>query len=212
MLRSYENEMRAAAERIAEAERLTRRMVGDVTGREEKYTEVFRTHLEQQLDGFSEGDVSWRVVTYTTDKQSGQEKRVGADLVVAVGIDLDGFKQWKGFLVQAKVNKNIRHGVSVDSLPRLINQCRNMQRHTNEAYVFAYGNQSTKVLKAINVVTRAPLSEIAQKSIGEFFSDVMMCWAGDPNLVANDHRQLETLVEQMEGKSGVLLKAKTALD
>jgi hypothetical protein len=85
----YENEMRAAVERVAEAERLTRRMIGDVTGREEKYTEVFRTHLEQQLNGFSEGGVAWKVITYTTDKQSGQETRVGADLVISVDIDLD---------------------------------------------------------------------------------------------------------------------------
>jgi len=106
VLRSYENEMQAAAARVAEAERLTRRMIGDVLGREEKYTEVFRTHLEQQLDGFSDSGVSWRVVTYTTDKQSGQETRTGADIVIAVDITLDGVRQSKGFLVQAKINKN----------------------------------------------------------------------------------------------------------
>lgn len=58
MLIPYENEMRAAAERVAEAERRARRMVGNVVEREEKYTEVFRTYLEEELDGFSEGGVS----------------------------------------------------------------------------------------------------------------------------------------------------------
>ncbi len=87
-----------------------------------------------------------------------------------------------------------------------------MTRHTNESYVFAYGNQSTKVIKATNVLTGASLSELSDKGIGEFFGDIMMCWAGEPNLVAHTHSGLETLVRQMEGKSGVLLKATTIRD
>ena len=207
MLLAYQNEIRAAVERVAEAERQARKMVGSIVGREEKYTEVFRTHLERELNGFSEGGVTWHVLTYTTDKQSGQEGRIGADLVVALGVELGGARQWKGFLVQAKVNHNVRYGVSVDSFARLKGQCADMLRHTKESYVFAYGNQSTKVLKAGNVIAGAPLSQIPDKAMSEFFGDVMMCWLGDPAVVANDHRQLETLVRQMEGKSGVLIKA-----
>jgi hypothetical protein len=119
MLKSFENELRSVAERIAEAERQARRIVGRLDGREEKYTEVFRTKLEEQLNGFSDGRVTWEVITYTTDKQSGEEKRTGADLVVAVNITLDGVQSRKGVLIQAKVNHNVRHGVSVDSATRL---------------------------------------------------------------------------------------------
>lgn len=210
MLTSYENEMAAAVGRVAEAERRARQIVGDVEGREEKYTEVFRTHLESLLNNFSEGRVSWRVVTYTTDKQSGQETRIGADLVVAVDISLDGVRQSKGFLVQAKVNKNTRYGVSVDSRRTLDGQCGVMRTHSNEAYVFAYGNQSTKVLKANSVLSGAALSDIPNKGIGEFFGEVMMCWAGDPKIAAHSHRELETLVKRMEGRSGVLLQANSS--
>jgi hypothetical protein len=85
---AYENAIRALARRIANAEAQTRRMVGHVSGREEKYTEVLLTNLEHHLHGFSEGGVSWRVITYTTDKQSGQETRTGADLVIAVDVSV----------------------------------------------------------------------------------------------------------------------------
>ena len=56
-------------------------------------------------------------------------------------------------------------------------------------------------------ITFLTLSEISNKGIGEFFGEVMMCWAGDPDIVAHDHRELEELVMKMEAKSGVLLKA-----
>lgn len=207
MLISYRNGMRAAIAQIAEAERRTRVMIGDVKGREEKYTEVFRTHLETLLNGFSEGGVTWHVVTYTTDKQSGQESEIGADLVVALAMNLDGVTQSKGFLVQAKVNKNVRSGVSVDSIAKLRSQCHNMTELTNDAYVFAYGQQNTKVLKALNVLTEASLSEISDKGIVEFFEDVMMCWLGDPGISARNHSDLENLVKAMEARSGALIEA-----
>ena len=209
MLRAYEDAMRSVAERIAEAERQARQIIGEVRGREEKYTEIFRVRIEDNLNGFSDGGVKWRVFTYTTDKQSGQETRVGADLVIAVDLELDGVRVTKGVLVQSKVNQNLRHGVSVDSVAKLRSQCRVMRSRSNAAYVFVYGEQTTKVLSASGVLTGASLSQLPSKGVGEFFGDVMMCWAGDSAIAAVDHRQLERVVKTMEGRSGVLISGRT---
>jgi hypothetical protein len=212
MLVEYENELRAVAERVAEAEREARRIVGDVAGREEKYTEVFRTKIEEKLENFHEGRVSWKVITYTTDKQSGEEKTTGADLVIAFDITLDGVAERKGILVQAKVNKAVRYGVSVDGVGRLRQQCREMKKHSSASYVFVYGNPITKVLSADGVITGAPLSKLSSKGVSEFFGDVMMCWAGDSTIRAATHGGLERLVKSMDARRGVLLKGALSPD
>jgi hypothetical protein len=206
VLLDYENEIRAVAERVADAEREARNIVGNLTGREEKYTEVLRTKIEEKLDGFHEGGVSWHVVTYTTDKQSGEEGVMGADLVVAFDITLNGAREQKGILVQAKVNKNVRYGISVDGIGRLRAQCGDMNNQSSDAYVFVYGSPTTKVLTADGVITGAPLSKLSNKGIGEFFRDIMMCWAGDSKIRASNHRELERIVKGMVAKAGLLLK------
>lgn len=206
MLLHYENEIRAVAERVADAEREARSIVGNLVGREEKYTEVLRTKIEEKLDGFKEGGVSWRVITYTTDKQSGEESAVGADLIIAFDITLDGIREQKGIMVQAKVNKNVRYGISVDGVGRLRKQCNDMREQSSDAYVFVYGGPSTKVLTADGILTGAPLSKLSNKGVGQFFGDIMMCWAGDSKIRASGHRQLEEIVKRMAAKAGVILK------
>jgi hypothetical protein len=206
---AYENAIRALARRIANAEAQTRRMVGHVSGREEKYTEVLLTNLEHHLHGFSEGGVSWRVITYTTDKQSGQETRTGADLVIAVDVNLDGASVSKGALIQAKVNHSAGRGVSVDSRARLRSQCSAMRQHSDRAYVFLYGDQATEVFSANDILTDAPLADLHHIGIAEFFEEMMACRAGDDRIVAHNHRDLEQVVGQMEANVGVLVKGRT---
>jgi hypothetical protein len=84
-----------------------------------------------------------------------------------------------------------------------------MQRHTQESFVFAYGKQSMKVVKSSAILTGAKLSQLNTKTVDEFFNDFFMCWAGDTNIKAENHRTLERSAKRFEANSALLLSAKT---
>ena len=206
MRRRYEDAFEAAAERIAGAERDTRRRLVEVDGEEENFSAKFMSLFEERLDGFEDGGVSWRVATYLTKKQSGQETALGADMLIAIRMLLDSEVIAKGFLVQAKVNHRPYYGLAVDSRSRLNGQCRAMIKHTDESYVFAYGQQGTKVLKAGTLLTAGSnLSEIPSKTVGGFFGDVFHCWAGTHSIDARSTRELRELAREYEARSALLI-------
>lgn len=207
MLRLYEVELSALAERIAEAEREARNLAGPVGGREERYTEQLRAQIHQKLNGFSEGALTCKVFTHSTDRS--REQLTGADLAIGVDFSLNGVRAQKGVLVQAKENKNKRYGVTVDSLPRLKRQCVTMRSHTKESFVFAYGEQATRVLPTLPIITGATPSRIHAITISEFFQQLFLCWRGDEDIQVASQRQLATAVEEMEARSGLFLKVRS---
>jgi hypothetical protein len=87
-----------------------------------------------------------------------------------------------------------------------------MKSHSEEAYVFAYGNPTTRVLSADGVITGSPLSKLSTKGVSDFFTDVMMCWAGDAKIRAATHGGLERVVKGMSSRAGVLVKGSTVPD
>ncbi len=209
MLQRYEDALRAAADIVAAADRDTRRKLVSVIGREERYSEKLITMLEERLDGFSEGGVRWEVLTNITDKQSGQETRTGADLLIALNMKFDGFSVSKGVQVQAKVNSNKVRGFGVDSRSRLNRQCEIMLGNSPESYVFSYGRQITKIVKAQAVLDlrNATLSDIVSLSVSDFFYDFFICRVGDRDMTATSHADLQRLTSRLEAKAGVVLRA-----
>ena len=134
MLKRYDDAMRAAARVVADVDAEVRRKLVKVIGREERFTEKFVTLLEERLDGYENGGISWRVVTHVADKQNGQETRTGADLFISLSMSFDGILVQKGVQAQAKINKNKKYGLRVDSKDRLRRQCVLMlDRSTNRS-------------------------------------------------------------------------------
>lgn len=209
LLRSFETELAAVADRVAEAEREARALTGPLNGREEKYTEHLRAQIHSKLNGLREGALACRVFTVSTDRH--REQLTGADLAIAVDFDLDGVVARKGVLIQAKVNKNKLHGVSFDSLARLKMQCRAMRRHTKESFVFAYGEQSTKVLPTLPIIAGAAPSKIDALPISAFFQQMFLCWRGDEDIAARSQSGLRQILDEMEARAGVLIKASASV-
>lgn len=210
MLRRYEDAMRAAARLVADVDAEVRDKLVKVEGREERYTEKFVTLLDERLGGFKDGGIRWGVTTHIADKQSGQETRTGADLFISLSLNFDGVQVQKGIQAQAKINKNKQFGISVDSKPRLLKQCETMLTNSQESFVFLYGNQGTKIVRARTVVEALPteLSNLITDNTADFFFDFFVCKYGDRGLYAGTPRSLQKLVEEKEYKAAVILKAK----
>lgn len=212
MLKRYEDAMRGAARVVADVDAEVRRKLVTISGREERYTEKFVTLLEDRLDGFSDGGVRWRVATHVSDKQSGQETRTGADIFISLTMQFDGVFVQKGIQVQAKINKNKKYGLGFDSKDRLIKQCTAMLRNSEASFVFAYGEQGTKVVRAraVQEVDPALITDLTSESTADFFFDFFVCKEGDHGLHADNLQNLQQLVRRLEYRSVVKIAAKPA--
>lgn len=207
MLKKFDDAMKSAAELVANIDRDVRRKLVRVTGREERYTEKFVTLLDERLDGFSEGGLSWKVATHVSDKQSGQETATGSDLFVSVTMDIDGLFVQKGFQAQAKINKNKKFGLSVDSKSRLLTQCKAMLSNSESSFVFAYGEQDTKILSANSVLEagKNSITKLRTQRTEDFFYDFFICRTGDRKLFAKDARELQAQVERLHKDAAALI-------
>lgn len=199
--------MRSAAELVANIDRDVRRKLVRVTGREERYTEKFVTLLDERLDGFNEGGLSWKVATHVSDKQSGQETATGSDLFVSVTMDIEGLFVQKGFQAQAKINKNKKFGLSVDSKSRLLIQCEAMLSNSESSFVFAYGEQDTKILSANSVLEagKNSITNLKTQRTEDFYYDFFICRTGDRALYAKDEEELQARVEQLHKNAAALI-------
>ncbi len=208
MLKEFDDALHAAAELVANIDRDVRRKLRTVSGREERYTEKLVTLLDERLDGYVDGGLSWRVSTHVADKQNGQEKETGADLFVSVTMDFKGVFVQKGFQAQAKINKNKRYGLSVDSKPRLIGQCTTMLSNSDSSYVFAYGENDTKIVPARSVLEAQgnSLTTLTTQGTRDFFYDFFVCRIGDRNLYAADEGELQSLVEQLRYGAAAIIQ------
>ncbi|RUX71163.1 hypothetical protein EN925_16480 [Mesorhizobium sp. M7A.F.Ca.US.006.04.2.1] len=207
MLTRFEHAMRAAAEKVAAVDRDVRLKLVTVKGREERYSEKFVTLLDERMSNFSDGGVTWSVATHISDKQSGQETRTGADLFISLELSFDGLLVQKGIQVQSKINKNTRYGLSVDSKPRLRKQCERMVDNSPESFVFAFGAQGTKIVKASSVLASLPdnLSDLVTQSPIEFFYDFFVCRVGDHDLFASSDYDLQQKVKDLEYRAATLI-------
>lgn len=207
MLKEFDDAMRSAAELVANVDRDVRKKLVRVAGREERYSEKFVTLLDERLDGFADGGLSWNVATHVSDKQSGQETATGADLFVSVTMDFRGLYVQKGFQAQAKINKNKKFGLTVDPKPRLLGQCETMLSNSDSSFVFAYGEQDTKILSARSVLEAGDnsLTTLKTQRTDDFYYDFFICRTGDRNLYAENEADLQSLVDEIHYGSAALI-------
>lgn len=212
MLLEYEDALRAAARLVSGVDQDVRKSLVRVKGREERYSEKFVTLLEERLGKFSDGGITWSVATHISDKQSGEETDTGSDMFISASIGYAGVSApiQKGFQVQAKINKNTRFGISVDSPDRLAGQCEKMLKNSEQSYVFAYGEKSTSVLLARSVLDAKPksLTNLSHQSVEEVFYDFFSCTVGDRKLFAANNEGLQKVVDSLRFDAGVRIVGK----
>jgi hypothetical protein len=77
------------------------------------------------------------------------ERDTGADLYVGIEVQANGMRETKGFLVQAKFQRNLRSFAERHVLSR---QCRDMSDRTDAGYVWLYDHNRVRVLRAQQVL------------------------------------------------------------
>jgi hypothetical protein len=141
------------------------------------------------------------------------ESRTGADLYIGLKIKTPNSEIKKGLLIQAKWNE----AMPPREMARLKDQCSELlDRSSNGAFVWAYGPSGTKVIPAREYF-RGPTyqpSDLSSSNIEELFMNVMECISGDPNLAPqalfDNTDGLESFLEEVAAKSGVLIEAAPA--
>ena len=212
MLKKFDEQMRLAAELVANVDRDVRKKLVRVRAREDRYSEKFVTLLDERLSNFSGGNLVWQVSTHISDKQSGQETATGSDLFISITIDGQRRSVKKGIQAQAKVNKNKRCGLSVDSKPRLVNQCKSMLCNSESSFVFAYGEETTKVLSARSVLEagKNSIRDLKTQPLQDFFYAFFVCRIGDQELYADNDESLQELVNRLHSKYALRISVSDA--
>jgi hypothetical protein len=79
-----------------------------------------------------------------------QERKVGADMLIHVSLDVQGLKYSKGVLVQAK---RVEEGqtMSASEHKELLSQCKKMLRVTPASFVFDYAMGSMRCASATKI-------------------------------------------------------------
>jgi hypothetical protein len=212
LIRPYFDALRAAADKVVEADRQTRQKLVRVRGRETRYTTAFLTRLEDQLNGFDEAGIRWSVHVHEPDKQNKEEELTGADMLVALDLDIEGMRLRKGFLAQAKVNTNPVFGnVRISGHDRLVDQCDAMLFHSPESFVFVYGEDATLVVPAIGVhaLDARGIGRLRRSTVHEFFYDFFTCWIGDRGISVDSPAALQGLSAEMAAKRSAYIKGKS---
>jgi hypothetical protein len=210
-------------EHVREAERrvLKRYILGRIR-EEPSITDAFFHDLERVVEEHGrEGRLQLNVWTLTSHGPNTAERRYGADVLVVLNVDLEEFRESKGFLAQAKMAGNgisvERTGAAVrvgfghnDKIQVLKDQIMRMKRVSlNENYVIVYSPEGLFVVPGHAIVDLARGTKVYGATIASFFKQFVMCFIGDHALRAFDEEEFERLVANSDARTGVLITVKS---
>lgn len=150
------------------------------------------------------------------------EHEFGADFCAVLKVEIEDFSIEKGFLAQAKLSGrggvSVRAGgpgvystvmVSATAGDRTLRaQCDQMLAVTPDSYVVVYDYDDILVVPASSVAHLhhdAGTQPLYSKSIGNFFSEFLMSFVGDPALKAHDDQSLRELRDRTGARTAFLL-------
>lgn len=152
---------------------------------EDDLTGVLVGTLSSKLSG-KIGGVKWSasILRHRRGKAA-QEKRIGADLLIHVCVDILGVNYSKGVLVQAKRVEPMQ-AMEKSEHDDLRNQCRKMLHHTSHAYVFDYVRGGMRCGSAIRIAgsENRRLYKECTLTPYRFFYELFRCPIGDPQITS----------------------------
>ncbi|MCK4698227.1 MAG: hypothetical protein KAT53_07990 [Dehalococcoidia bacterium] len=194
---------------------------------EPSVTERFLQEIESVFEEYGEKDgIIFRVRTLRDRGANSPEKEFGADFCGVLDIKLPELEQSKGFLAQAKSE---RQGIRVDKRPyglnavsfptgsesnRLRSQAIKMLSVTPDSFIIIYSISGFMVVPASaiqGIRHHGLLNQVIQlygKPVDRFFKEFIMCFIGDPKLKAYDDQTLKKLRENMEARFALLFQIK----
>jgi hypothetical protein len=115
-----------------------------------------------------------------------QERKVGADMLIHVSLDVQGLKYSKGVLVQAK---RVEEGQTMNASEHkeLLSQCKKMLGVTPASFVFDYAMGSMRCASATKIAgtTTRDLYASCNLTPYRFFLELFRCTTGDPRITSS---------------------------
>lgn len=129
------------------------------------------------------------------------ERKIGADIYFGIEVMSDGRRETKGFLAQAKWRDD-RGGQT-----RLTEQCSDMLKRTDSAYVWFYGPDGITYLNARTVETRDDRVVFRGKRLQHHFARILECVEGDRSIGLpsgpNQRTALGEMLENLGATTGI---------
>lgn len=180
-----------AAESVAQD--IAREDVGD----EDDISSQLCGRLKQATDSFVDAagrrypNVRIKARHMTSRATGAEERRIGADIVVVLDVDLPDQHMAKGLLIQAKV---LPQGtlMAPKAWADLRGQCQRMLARTPAAFVFMYGKSSITPFSAsaVESLDRGGVWTASTYSLDWLFHDFLISWIGDRRIGATDRSSL----------------------
>ena len=205
--------IRTVVSRIVRAERLALQDYEQGrTQQEPQITDRLIAYIQLNLNGKRFSGIDWKAVTLPDRGPRSAESQLGADLLCALELRLNGFSVSKGFLVQAKKIEP-SHPFRAQDYQELKAQCEKMLDISGASFVFLYSLQSgIRVVPAISIVGARSCNphELESISLGECFMVHFECFLGDRRLAPAVGKTLQHLLEEKRAKRVLLISGTEA--
>lgn len=176
---------------------------------ETTFTGSLITKIEEKINGLEINQFKWEAMTLIPQSQ---EKIYGADFLGVLTVDISDCKLSKGFLVQAKMEKNLK-------IKELKEQCDKMLQISPDSFVFVYNEEGVKIYPAISVLnSEKPPLKLFHRTPAGFYELHFESFIGDRKLSApnisvleeirrENEEKLEKVRREFDAKSVLYLKA-----
>jgi hypothetical protein len=180
----------------------------DLIADEEDFTSQMLGAIQQEVNSFEDEEIRWTAKTLKHRRgKAAEEKKIGADFLGVLDIDIPGYKVKKGFLAQAK-RAEPDEPLSKDQWERLCVQCRKMLKISPASFVIVYSKKKGIILVPAEVILRTQNTELFKvhaKKMQRFFENHIQCFIGDTSI--NDIN-INPLKLQKGGYDALELKAR----
>lgn len=138
------------------------------------------------------------------------ERDIGADLYVGIQVGEGGDRETKGFLVQAKLRRNLKGGAERRDL---VEDCGGMLRRTEASYVWVYDDRGVRVLKAKQVHDAdGRLGDLRARRASTLFARTLECHEGARELglphlrgLARMRSAVGNMLEELRAVQGIAI-------
>ena len=199
-MKKFDSAFGSAATKVANAAKRTAEEYADKQLPDEPaFTSALATRIRDSLTGFAKGGITWSSKILSSHGPNTEEKKLGADILGALHLNLPGYVVKKGFLAQAKRQEPGKH-LSKDEWGRLYNQCLTMLQFSSESYVFIYSLNGVYVVPAISVVACTSVEDLHTlhpKILSAFYKEHFMCFVGDRAIDSTSPRTLDNLIARV---------------
>ena len=158
---------------------------------EPEISSYFISQLDTKMTG-QIGGLSWSSAILRNGKgKAGEEKRIGADILLHVSVNTPTDSYSKGVLIQAKKAEPYQLA-SNSVMSELRDQCTKMLDHTPSAFVMGYSTKGFRAGSATRFTgsQNRDIHRVCTWTSYRFFLELFRCPIGDPRITSGRVKEL----------------------